>query len=132
MTYMRSSATLANARSLTLDMLRWDLSSQTDYLLSTNSSFGASSGGSLCCPCHSVQCTSVLEPRNLALIESVIQFCLPYRTVFGVHSEGQRPTDGQLGAHDVYLVIRIDFVIVGGVSKSERQEPLLLKVCFML
>lgn len=85
-----------------------------------------------CCPSHSVQRTSVFEPRYLALVEGVIQFRLPHLTILGMHSKGQWLANRQLGAHDVYLVLRVNLVIVGGVSKSERQEALLLEISLML
>lgn len=49
-----------------------------------------------------------------------------------MHSKGQWLANRQLGAHDVYLVLRVNLVIVGGVSKSERQEALLLEISLML
>lgn len=83
-------------------------------------------------PSHRVQCTPVLEPRELALVEGMIQFRVPGRTIFRMYSQGQGLTDRQLGTHDIYLVIWIDFVVVRRVIESQWQQALFLKVGFVL
>lgn len=70
-------------------------------------------------PCHGVQCASVFEPADLALVERVVQFCLPGLTIFGVYFQSQRFANGQFCTHDVDLVVGVDFVVIGGISEGE-------------
>jgi hypothetical protein len=81
---------------------------------------------------HSVQRTTVLEPLDLALVESVVEFNVKGLTaVCWMHTQRHRLTDCQLGAHKVDLVIWLDLIVVLGVGKGKRKHTLLLEVGFV-
>ena len=82
---------------------------------------------------HGVQCTAILEPLNLTLIEGVIQLDVKrLAAICGMHAQSHGFVDGQLGAQQVYLVIRLDLVVVGRVSEGQGQHALFLEVGFVL
>ena len=53
-------------------------------------------------------------------------------TALGVDAESDGLADGELGAHQVDLVIGLDLVVVGGVGEGQREHTLLLQVGFVL
>ena len=81
---------------------------------------------------HSVQRTSVLEPFDLALVESVVELDVKgLAAVCWMHMHRHWFADCYLGAHKVDFVIRLDFVVVFGVGKGKRKHALLLEIGFV-
>jgi len=77
---------------------------------------------------HGVESGTVLEPLNLALVEGVRELGFPGNTVLGVDTERHGLAYGELGAHEVDLVVEIDLVVVLRSGESEGKETLLLQV----
>ncbi len=83
-------------------------------------------------PCHCIQRAAIPEPLNLRLIVCMRQLRLPRLAALGVHPERKGLADRELGAHNIQLVVRVDLVIVGGVSEGKGEHALFLKVGFVL
>lgn len=81
---------------------------------------------------HSIQCAPVLEPLDLTLVECMSQLRLPRLTILWVHSQCHGPADGELRAHKVNFVVRIDLVVVRWINEGKREHPLLFEIGFML
>jgi len=82
--------------------------------------------------CHGVQRATVLEPLNLRLIEGVSELDFPSFSVLWMYPHRHRLANGEFGAHQVDLVIRVDLVVVFRVNERQREHALLLEVGFML
>ena len=81
---------------------------------------------------HSVKSAAILEPFNLPLVKSVCKLSLPRSSVLGVHLQRHWLANGELGAHEVNFVVRIDLIVIGRVGESERKHSLLLQVGLVL
>lgn len=81
---------------------------------------------------HGVQCTAVLKPFNLRLVESVGKLGLPRLAVFRVYPERNGLTHGEFRAHQINPVVRIDLVVIGRFDECQRKHALLLQVCLVL
>jgi hypothetical protein len=80
------------------------------------------------CLRHRVQRAPVLEPLDLRLVVGVGQLDVERAPVLGVHPHGDGLADGELGAHQVDLVLGLDLVVVFGVDEGQGQHALLLQV----
>ena len=69
--------------------------------------------------CHGVQSTSVLEPLNLSLVESMGELAFPGVAVFGVYPHCDGFAYSQFCAQNVDLVVGVDLVVVGGIRESQ-------------
>lgn len=81
---------------------------------------------------HRVQCTAVLEPFNLWLIERMGELSFPRLSVLRVYPKGHRLANSNLRAHEVDSVVWVNLVVVGRVYKSQGQHALLLEVGLVL
>lgn len=81
---------------------------------------------------HGVQCTSILEPLDLGLVESVGELDIVRGTILGVNTESDGLADSELSAEQVNGVIGFDLIIVGWVGECKGQHALLLQVGFVL
>lgn len=78
---------------------------------------------------HGVESAAVLEPFDLALVESVGKRDLELlAAIGGVDSHGQRLARGELSGGQVNTVVRADLVVVGRVGEGEGKHTLLLQV----
>lgn len=82
--------------------------------------------------CHGVQCATILEPLHLRLVEGVSELGFPSFPVLWMYPQRHRLANGEFGAHEVDLVIRVDLFVVFRVDERQREHPLLLKVGFVL
>ena len=82
---------------------------------------------------HGVERASVLEPRNLALVEGVRELDVELlAAISGVDDESHGLSNGQLSGEQVNLVVGTDLVVVGGVREGKRKHTLLLQVGLVL
>ena len=78
---------------------------------------------------HGVESAAVLEPFDLALVESVGKRDLELlAAIGGVDRHGQRLARGELSGGQVDTVVRADLVVVGRVGEGEGKHTLLLQV----
>ena len=77
---------------------------------------------------HGVQGRAVAEPLDLGLVEGVAELDIVRLAILGVDAHRDGLADGELGAHQVDLVIRLDLVVVRRVGEGQREHTLLLQV----
>jgi hypothetical protein len=87
----------------------------------------------LSCLSHGVKRATVLEPLDLALVESVRQLDVEGLAAVGwVDNHGEGLLDSELSALEVNLVVGANLVVVGGVREGKRKHTLLLQVGLVL
>lgn len=77
---------------------------------------------------HGVQGRSIPEPLELGLVEGVDKLDVEWLAILRVDTEGNGLADSKLGTEKINLVLRLDLVVVGGVSEGQRKHTLLLQV----
>lgn len=82
--------------------------------------------------CHGVQRATVLEPLNLRLVEGVSKLDFPSFAALWMYPHRHRLANGELSAHQVDFVVRVDLVVVFRVNERQREHALLFEVGFVL
>jgi hypothetical protein len=82
---------------------------------------------------HGVECATVLEPLDLALVEGVRERDVEsLAAIGGVDNKSHGLAHSKLGDLEVDPVVGANLVVVGGVGEDERKHTLLLQVGLVL